>query len=595
MFNALRQHDKIDRLQSILDRIASSGTISMESADAIEREVPGIIASIDPDIMFDIDESEEGVGIALEASIEGLSRMKIAFIVAIVAFLAKYIMGLNKGYTFSTSGGGGGWGGSAPPTFTTDAPASTDKHWDDVNKANEALEEDVDKLHKEFVEAFNKLKAQGIDNNVLGGMGKSKALKRLCNTLLPDLIKSNRPEGTGTEAKGWTLFSSGAHKGTGTMIASTQIQPFMDVTDKDSDVNAKQIKHLEPALRVIVDNYTTAQVFTNGYVTPEREANGKFNRVHGLLIPTFILSDECQKDTLSLLNAIIKMIDNSSAIESDLKAFESVVKSSDQNKPDVNMGGAYANDLWKWLANNLGKSSETKTPIRVYLNELIATLELDEYQGEYLNTPMINTSLKQFVRATIDGVMTDGNHDVEDTFSYAEPGDLKATMKLLTGSNGDIKTKLTSLLPVFEDVRKSLGDKQTTVTKIGDVAKDLETTMSFAIGMINQNDKDFDMNQVNTTTSLERRSGRDKLGNYEEGMSAIEMNKNLGSMFSLVSGLIQVLLMSMASAAKYNTELSKFSKERIELIIGKKQAMAKELYELTKAINDVINESKMNG
>ena len=113
--------------------------------------------------------------------------------------------------------------------------------------------------------------------------------------------------------------------------------------------------------------------------------------------------------------------------------------------------------------------------------------------------------------------------------------------------------------------------------------------------MINQNDKDFDMNQVNTTTSLERRSGRDKLGNYEEGMSAIEMNMNLGSMFSLVSGLIQVLLMSMAAAAKYNTELSKFSKERIELIIGKKQAMAKELYELTKAINDVINESKMNG
>ena len=78
-------------------------------------------------------------------------------------------------------------------------------------------------------------------------------------------------------------------------------------------------------------------------------------------------------------------------------------------------------------------------------------------------------------------------------------------------------------------------------------------------------------------------------------MDTKELNKNLAPMFNLVSGLIQILLMSMASAAKYNTELAKFSKERIELIIGKKQAMAKELYELTKAINDVINESKMNG
>lgn len=595
MYNALRHHDKVERLQHIIDHIASTGTVSMESADAIEREVPGAIAELDPDFMFEIDESEEGAGLALEASIEGLSRMKIAFIVAIVAFLAKYIMSLNKGYTFSTSGGGGGgWGGSAPATFSTEAPASTPQHWEDVANANEILDADLDKLHKEFADAFHKLEAQGINNNVLGGMGKNKTLKRLCNTLLPDLIKSNKPEGTGVDTKGWTIFTSGASTGSG-LLSSAQMKPFLDVDDKTKDVTTEQIKYLEVVLKVIEARYTVKEVFTRGYVSSEKTPDGQMNRVQGLLIPTFILSDECQKDTLLLLKAITKMIDNSTAIESELKSFESVVKSIDQSKPDINMGGEYANDLWKWLANNLGKSSNTNTPIRVYLNDLVTTLDLDSYQGEYLNTPMINTSLKQFVRATIDGKMVDGDQSVKDTFAYANPGDKEATIKLITGETGDISSKLSAALPVFDDVRKSLDDKQTTVTKIGDIAKDLESTMANVVYFIRQSDKDFDTNKLNTTSSLDGRTGRDKLGEYEDGMDVKELNKNLAPMFGLVSGLIQVLLMSMASAAKYNTELSKFSKERIDLIIGKKQSMAKELYELTKAIDGVINESKMNG
>ena len=598
MYNALRQHDKIERLQYIIDRIASSGTISMESADAIEREVPGVIASIDPDIMFDIDESETGVGIALEASIEGMSRMKIAFIVAIVAFLAKYIMSLNKGYTFSTSGGGGGgWGGSAPPTFSTEAPVTTDKHWDDVSQADTALNEDLDKLHKDYSEAFNKLKSQGINNNVLGGMEKNKALKRLCNTLLPDLIKANKPEGTGIDAVGWTMFTTGSGMSGAGMIAQVQFKPFMEVDDKSKDVTEAQIKNLEAVLKVIDSRYTIAQVFGQGYVQPEKGTNGRPNVVRGLLIPTFILNEECQKDTLGLISAIIKMIDNSASIESDLKSFESVVKSTEQSKPDSNMGGEYSNNLWKWLANNLGKNSDVKTPIRTYLNDLITILNLNSYQGEYINTPTINASLKRFVRATIDGKDFD-NHtqDTDEVISSAQPGDFEATIKLLTGTNGDIKTRLSAALNVFDDARKSLDDKQTTVTKIGDSARELEEAMSNVVAYAKANNKGFDDNAFNSTSSIGGKSGgEDKLGEYNEGAPIETLNKNLAPMFNLVSSLIQVLLMSMASAAKYNTELAKFSKGRIDLIIGKKQAMAKELYEITKAINDVINESKMNG
>ena len=62
-------------------------------------------------------------------------------------------------------------------------------------------------------------------------------------------------------------------------------------------------------------------------------------------------------------------------------------------------------------------------------------------------------------------------------------------------------------------------------------------------------------------------------------------------MFSLVSGLIQIVLLSMASAAKYNVELSRFSKARLDLIIAKKQAMAKDLYDLNIVMKNIIKES----
>ncbi len=597
MFNVFHNHDKVERLQAILDRIVSTGTISMESADLIEREIPGAIHSIDPDIMFDVDESEEGVGVALEASIEGLSRMKIAFIVAIVAFIAKYIMSLNKSYTFSSSGGGsGGWGGSASPGFSTDAPASTAKHWEDEKQYNETINEDLAKLHSDFSESYKKLKSQGINNNILGGMEKNAALKRLCNTLIPTIIRNNQLEGTGTEAKGFTLFSAGASRGN--MIAEVHLKPFTDVSDKNADVTTDQIKRLQGILNLIDTKYTVKEIFTNQY----RDSNSEhqpINKVNGLLIPTFLLDQELQVMTLDLIKAITKMVDNLDRVNSDLNNFREVISSAEQSKPDLMMGGAYADKLWKWLADNLGKNASSGTIIRSYLDDIINTLKLKTDQGEYINTPAMNTSLKRFVRVSIDGVESSGDGTVEEFVSNINAGDVEGTVALITGATGDISTKLTPLLPIFDSVKESLSDKENNINEIKKIAESLEETMQTVVYFMRQNERKsgLEANKLASDSSLDSR-GRDKLENYYDGngdettKNQAQLLKNITPMFSLVSGLIQVILMSMASAAKYNTELNKFSQARIDLIIGKKQQMAKELYELTKTIDQIIEASQ---
>lgn len=593
MYNALKYSDKIDRLQNILDNISRTGTISMESADAIEREVPGVLSQ-HSDLLFDLDETEENAGIALEAGIEGLSRMKIAFIVAIVAFLAKYIMTLNKGYSFSVSGGGGGgWGGSAPPSFSTNSPPTNQKHWDDVHNANEVLDTDLEKLHSDFKDAFEKLKSQGINNKVLGGMGKNKALKRLCNVLIPGVIKTNLPEGTGSNTKGWMLFKTGS---SGNTLATAQLKPFTDVTSSDQDVTDSQIKFIEPVLKLIADRYTVKEVFTKNYRDPDPNEKKQANKVNGLLIPLFILQDDVQAQTLELIKAITNMIDNGDNIINQLREFESVIKDAEQSKPDALMGGNYADRLWKWFAENLGKDTSAKTPIRTYLENLIKIQKSESYQGEYINTPMLNTSLKRFVRISIDGVNTGGDDSIKDIFSDMQVGDVEKTVEMITGTNGDIESKLTNLLPVFADAQQSLDDKENIIKDVGELGKEIEMIMDAVVKHHREKEKnsDYNSNIVKSGSSLDR-SGRDRLETYSDGKTPQELLKNLAPMFNLASGLIQIILMSMASAAKYNTELSKFSQTRIDLIIGKKQEMAKQLFELTKTINQVINEASMNG
>lgn len=592
MYNVFHNHDKIERLQSIMDHIASSGTISMESADAIEREIPGAIQSIDPNIMFDLEESEEGVGVAMEASLTGMSRIKIAFIIAVIAFIAKYITSLTSGYTYSASGGGsGGWSGGASPTFSTEKPATSREHHEEVDTYDKNLSDDLNKLHEEFSDTFKEFSAAILDNSTGTGMFKNASMKKLCNVILPRIIKENRTtidESTGAQ-KGFTLFSKGI-SGNGT-VSMNQLKHFLDVSDSKADVKSEQFKLLKPFLNMIDKNYTIQGVFINGYTEMFKNAiNQKNYSLVGFSLPFFILSKEIQTDTLEFMKLLNTLVENTDKTTSELDAFKNIIKPADQGKPDMLVSGQESKDLWQWLAQNLGKdSSPNATVIRGYLDGVIKLLELEKEQGQYINTPHINIEMKKFVRATIDGGAITEEDGVDKIFSNMPSGDVKRTIELLAGTDSDIMKLLDPILPMFEDVSTALKDNENNFNSLKVVATDLEEIMRNVIEWIKHNPKLND-NILRSGSSLDGR-GRDRLADYDEDAPPEKQLKNIVPMFSLVSGLIQIVLLSMASAAKYNVELSRFSKARLDLIIAKKQAMAKDLYDLNTTMKNIIKES----
>lgn len=592
MYNVFHNHDKIERLQSIMDHIASSGTISMESADAIEREIPGAIQSIDPNIMFDLEESEEGVGVAMEASLTGMSRIKIAFIVAVIAFIAKYIMSLTNGYTYSASGGGsGGWSGGASPTFSTEKPATSREHHEEVDTYDKNLSDDLNKLHEEFSDTFKEFSAAILDNSTGTGMFKNASMKKLCNVILPRIIKENRTaidESTGAQ-KGFTLFSKGI-SGNGA-VSMNQLKHFLDVSDSKADVESGQFKLLKPFLNMIDKNYTIQGVFINGYTEMFKNAISQKNySLVGFSLPFFILSKEIQADTLEFMKLLNTLVENTDKTTGEFDTFKNIIKPADQGKPDMLVSGQESKDLWQWLAQNLGKdSSPNATVIRGYLDGVIKLLELEKDQGQYINTPHINIEMKKFVRATIDGGAITEEDGVDKIFSDMPSGDAKRTIELLAGTDSDIMKLLDPILPMFEDVSTALKENENNFNSLKVVATDLEEIMRNVIEWIKHNPKLND-NILRSGSSLDGR-GRDRLADYDEDAPPEKQLKNIVPMFSLVSGLIQIVLLSMASAAKYNVELSRFSKARLDLIIAKKQAMAKDLYDLNTVMKNIIKES----
>lgn len=592
MYNVFHNHDKIERLQSIMEHIAHTGTISMESADAIEREIPGAIHSIDPDIMFDLEESEEGVGVAMEASLTGMSRVKIAFIIAVMAFIAKYIMSLTGATSYSASGGGsGGWAGGASPGFSTDKPATSTQHHQEVDAYDHALNEDLKKLHDEFSETFKEFSASILDNSTGTGMFKNASMKKLCNQILPRIIKENRTttdEQTGSQ-KGFTVFNNG--QGGKNALAMKQLKDFLEIDDVKADVNSGQFKSIKPILSIIDKEYTIRGVFINGYTGMFKNAiNLKNYGMMGFALPFFILSKEIQTHTLEFVKLLNTLVANTDKTTQELDDFKNILKPADQGKPDMLVSGQESKDLWAWLAKNLGKdSAPSATVLRGFLDGVIKLLELEKEQGQYINTPHINIEMKKFVRASIDGAGITEEDGIDKIFSEMPSGDEERTIKLLAGENSNILELLNPILPLFEEVSETLKENENNFNTLKNVATDLEELMRNVIEWI-KNAPKLNDKLLSSGTSLDSR-GRDRLAEYDEDAPPEKQLKNIVPMFSLVSGLIQIVLLSMASAAKYNVELSRFSKARLDLIIAKKQAMAKDLHDLNIVMKNIIKES----
>lgn len=592
MYNVFHNHDKIERLQSIMEHIAHTGTISMESADAIEREIPGAIHSIDPDIMFDLEESEEGVGVAMEASLTGMSRVKIAFIIAVMAFIAKYIMSLTGATSYSASGGGsGGWAGGASPGFSTDKPATSTQHHQEVDAYDHALNEDLKKLHDEFSETFKEFSASILDNSTGTGMFKNASMKKLCNQILPRIIKENRTttdEQTGSQ-KGFTVFNNG--QGGKNALAMKQLKDFLEIDDVKADVSSGQFKSIKPILSIIDKEYTIRGVFINGYTGMFKNAiNLKNYGMMGFALPFFILSKEIQTHTLEFVKLLNTLVANTDKTTQELDDFKNILKPADQGKPDMLVSGQESKDLWAWLAKNLGKdSAPSATVLRGFLDGVIKLLELEKEQGQYINTPHINIEMKKFVRASIDGAGITEEDGIDKIFSEMPSGDEERTIKLLAGENSNILELLNPILPLFEEVSETLKENENNFNTLKNVATDLEELMRNVIEWI-KNAPKLNDKLLSSGTSLDSR-GRDRLAEYDEDAPPEKQLKNIVPMFSLVSGLIQIVLLSMASAAKYNVELSRFSKARLDLIIAKKQAMAKDLHDLNIVMKNIIKES----
>lgn len=592
MYNVFHNHDKIERLQSIMEHIAHTGTISMESADAIEREIPGAIHSIDPDIMFDLEESEEGVGVAMEASLTGMSRVKIAFIIAVMAFIAKYIMSLTGATSYSASGGGsGGWGGGASPGFSTDKPATSTQHHQEVDTYDHALNEDLKKLHDEFSETFKEFSASILDNSTGTGMFKNASMKKLCNQILPRIIKENRTttdEQTGSQ-KGFTVFNNG--QGGKNALAMKQLKDFLEIDDVKADVSSGQFKSIKPILSIIDKEYTIRGVFINGYTGMFKNAiNLKNYGMMGFALPFFILSKEIQTHTLEFVKLLNTLVANTDKTTQELDDFKNILKPADQGKPDMLVSGQESKDLWAWLAKNLGKdSAPSATVLRGFLDGVIKLLELEKEQGQYINTPHINIEMKKFVRASIDGAGITEEDGIDKIFSEMPSGDEERTINLLAGENSNILELLNPILPLFEEVSETLKENENNFNTLKNVATDLEELMRNVIEWI-KNAPKLNDKLLSSGTSLDSR-GRDRLAEYDEDAPPEKQLKNIVPMFSLVSGLIQIVLLSMASAAKYNVELSRFSKARLDLIIAKKQAMAKDLHDLNIVMKNIIKES----
>jgi hypothetical protein len=581
MFNSvLHQHDRITTLQTLLNEIKSKGTISMESADLIERLVPGEIGQHDSDIMFDLDESEEGVPIAMEAGLAGLSKLKIAFIVAIIAFIGRYVLSLNKNsYSFSASGGGGGgWGGSAPPTFNTNKAPTDPACHAAVDDYMELIDQDIKKLRDQYRSTLDSFLPSVVDNNVISGMKNNAKVQFLVNTLLPRILNNN---GGGQSVKrGFNLFETKASNPMN--LDSKNWAPFLNVSDK-TKVTDEQLKKLPLVLKILDTHYSPEKVFTRYYKDGGELETGF---VTGIGLPYFVLDPELRTRTLSYIQIINSLVSNVDGFRNTLDDFIKVVNNPIQSGPDLNEGLQYSGPLWKWLSENLTKEGTSSTIIKKFITEVTPLIDeakdLESSDTVYLNTMTRSRALKQFVKYTIDGSGSGGDEKVKKVVASSVAS--KGMGELLSSHNKEGLGKLLDgVLEPLNKVNDELSDNASSITSFTKTCEELERVIESAIEKLRANHQgDKNYSQMGKEEKVKLDEADDT--NVKD---LTEARKNLPHMFNLTSALIQMLLMTVAAGAKYNTELSKLVKTRCDLVVGKSQEIAHDYAQLISTMNAI--------
>lgn len=588
MFNSiLQQHDRISTLENLLSELKTKGTISMESADMIERLVPGELGQIDSDVIFDVDESENGFPVAMEAGLEGLSKVKIAFIIAIIAFIGKYILSLNNNsYNFSASGGGGGgWGGSAPPKFSVTTGPSDPKTQQAIDEYQELILKDIKDLIERYKETLDIFIPSIIDGGIITGMKGNAKVKKLLNITIPRIIKEN---GGGEKVvKGFHLFADDITiQNNSVNKAHEQWNSFLNV-DKDK-ISDNQIKQLKTVLEIIKNEYTPQIVFSR---YSKVEGDSKQQVVSELAIPYFIIDKEIRVAAIEFIDFITQSVNKVNNFQDAIEEFMSILKPGYSEKADLEMGLAYSKPLWEWLTNNLGKDVSSPSPLRNFILEMTKIVSVKDNPGEdptstdtaYLNTMTRVKKIKWFVKKALDGGET-GDTESKDEVLFTKIGGNKNLGDFLCQTNqSGLTGLLDGALEPLNEMGKQFNDNKADITAMNKACEELEKVLINLIAEL----------RSNQYTKATQNIGKDNNVNLQEPPEQDDTEiakENLPHMFNLVDGLIQMLLLSFAGGIRFNAELNRLTKNRCDLIISKCQNIAGDLAELIDVMNAIMKE-----
>lgn len=533
-----------DNLTRLVQKLQTTGLISMETADEINSLLPGEMSQINPDVEFDFDDSELGHGVALEAAMNGLDRVKIAFIVAAIAFILKYITSLGSNSTHSFAGGGaGGWGGSAPPVFKPSATPGSVKATEEEAAYNEMLVDDLAKNVDSFKAAHAAIQSS-LTVTTLEGAKKTKAYTSLIKVL-------GRVYAANSDKEGFNIFG----------VSS----PYDIFAKTDEALTSKQaLERVPNFLKHINDQYTTATVLADYKGTKLK------------LLP-YVVNKELAKSLKDLIAVGNKYIANPQSISAKLN--EVVKINEDIARKQDPVGNA---DMFiKWVIENFiiaPSNVGAKNPLTMFIKD---TLEVDIPGLEKINISTNIVGNTNFLN------VVQGKVYLREVFSM-----MSGLETSQTGVEDDNKnTKLTDaylsslsksgLMDVnkqykLDEIAGVISDFQENLTDVGGVENLLETAKKY----------------VSDYAAIAQDASDEKNRVNEDDERDVGYTKNLIHHQAYVQNAINCLVTIIAGYTNVSNQMTKFAVSRIEVYTKKLQAMNKDYYDLTQILRALESEVK---
>jgi hypothetical protein len=544
--------DKQSQIESVVNGLLTSGMISMEEANELESLVPGEIQNLDPNIIFDLDPSNHGSKIALEAALAGLDKIKIAFIVAVVAFILRYISSLHKSAGYSFSGGsGGGWGGSAPTEFKSNAKPVSTRFSSDVANHQNLLVDDFKMNHDKFMEQLDKFTPWGNNAGHLKSLKSNKSFKRFVEVTIKDILNRNKHQ---DDHGNIYFFSEG-----------TKPVSFVEYAE-GRGLEDKNLANLPKVLSLINEYYNPKAVFSVNYSK---------NKIQ---IPPFVLSENLITPALEFIKQVTVPVSKLQEIEADVSSFISKIN---LNKT-VHLR-QQTEDVVGWISghfilqnNTIGNASATSK-----LGETLSSICLIPVPGitayttnhqiaifdtMYLDTNKISNHIKNMIKVFTASVVDKNG----------------ATAK----ADDDALNKLTR--EYFEAVTKGDADKVDKVTRMDQFIPVIESFNE----LLENGYKDFEnlqeiiqeFIQLNAEFKNQGQGFLDSKTDEERNSEEQRHHRALNSFIvclDLTYNAVIALSSCFAGVATIGAQIQKFEVAKIKQVIGELNEMNKHYFDLT--------------